>query len=64
MPSADDLWIQIMEVRERVARMESTLGDIKRTLDKQPSSPGSLVIPVGLATAIIQGGIALVQHFT
>lgn len=64
MPSPDDLWREVMEVRERVARMESTLEQIRRVLEKQPSSPGSLVIPIGLATALIQGGIALVQHFT
>lgn len=64
MPGPNDLWNQVMEVRERVARIESTLDQIRKMVEKQPSSPGSLVIPVSLATVVIQGGIALLQHFT
>jgi hypothetical protein len=51
-------------MRERIAVMETTLLDIRRVLDKQPTSSGSIVVPVALITAVIQGSVALFQHFT
>jgi len=61
---------EIVSIRERVARMESTLQDIRRTLDatkcsvEKPTPSGSIVVPVALITVLIQGGVALLQHFT
>lgn len=67
---AIDVVAEIVAIRERVARMETTLDQIKATLnatkcsvEKSPPS-GSIVVPVALITAIIQGGIAVLQHFT
>lgn len=60
---------EIVAIRERVARMESTLQQIQQTLNatkcsvEKPAPSGSVVVPVALITAVIQGGIAMVQHF-
>jgi hypothetical protein len=54
---------EIVAIRERVARMESTLEEIRRVMQKQPTSSGSIVVPVAVITALIQGGVALAQHF-
>lgn len=59
-----DVWSQLVDLRERMAVIETTLADIRRTLDKQPTSSGSIVVPVALITCVIQGGIALITHFT
>lgn len=60
---AFDTWSELVELRERIAVIETTLLDIRRVLDKQPTSSGSIVVPVALITAVIQGGVALAQHF-
>jgi hypothetical protein len=59
-----DVWSELVDMRERIAVMETTLLDIRRVLDKQPTSSGSIVVPVALITAVIQGSVALFQHFT
>lgn len=59
-----DVWSELVDLRERMAVIETTLLDIRRTLDKQPSSSGSIVVPVALITCVVQGGIALITHFT
>lgn len=64
MADPNDVWRQIMDVRERIAHIESSLMEIRRVLDQQPRSSGSLVIPVSLAVVLVQGAFALVQHFT
>lgn len=67
---AIDVVAEIVAIRERVARMETTLDQIKMTLnatkhsvEKSPPN-GSIVVPVALITALIQGGIAALQHFS
>lgn len=59
-----DVWSELVDLRERMAVIETTLLDIRRTLDKQPTSTGSIVVPVALISVLIQGGVALVTHFT
>lgn len=59
-----DIWSEMIEMRERMAVIETTLLDIRRTLDKQPTTNGSIVVPVAVITCIVQGGIALITHFT
>lgn len=58
-----DVWSELIDVRERLAVMETTLLDIRRTMDKQPTTSGSIVVPVAVITCIIQGGIALITKF-
>lgn len=61
---AFDTWSELVELRERIAVIETTLLDIRRAMDKQPTTSGSIVVPVALITAVIQGGVAVLQHFT
>lgn len=58
-----DVWSELIDVRERLAVMETTLLDIRRAMDKQPTTNGSIVVPVAVITCIIQGGIALITKF-
>lgn len=60
---AFDALSELVCLRERIAVIETTLMDIRRTLDKQPSTSGSIVVPVALITCAVQGGIALFTHF-
>lgn len=59
-----DVWSELVDMRERMAIMETTLIDIRRAMDKQPTTSGSIVVPVALITCVIQGGIALLVKFT
>lgn len=59
-----DVWSELVDLRERIAVIETTLIDIRRALDKQPTTSGSIVVPVALITCVIQGGIALLVKFT
>lgn len=60
---------EIVAIRERVARIETTLQQIQLTLQatkrsvESPTPGGNVVIPVAVATALIQGIVAVVQHF-
>lgn len=59
---------EVIAIRERVARIETILEQIRQTLDatkrsvERPVPAGSVVVPVAVITSIIQGGIAVFQH--
>lgn len=56
---------QIIDIRERVTRIEAIMENLQEVVEHMgPSRPqGSVVIPVAVATAIIQAVVALAQHF-
>jgi hypothetical protein len=58
-----DVWSELVDLRERIAVIETTLLDIRRTLDRQPTTSGSIVVPVALITCVVQGAIALAVKF-
>lgn len=61
-----DVQDEIIDVRERLARIETTLASLSKRIECQPApaSSGQIVIPVAVATAIIQAVVAVAQHFT
>lgn len=53
---------QIADIRERLMRVETLLDTLQKSMAAAPPK-GSIVIPVTVVTAVIQGGIAVLQHF-
>jgi hypothetical protein len=63
---AFDVWSELVELRERIAVMETTLLDIRRLLDKlekQPAPSGSLIVPVSVIIVLVQAVTEAIKHF-
>ena len=54
---------EIVAIRERVARMEATLDEIKRTLACKQVPTGNLLVPVSVVIVLVQGITEAIKHF-
>ena len=54
---------EIVAIRERVARMEATLDDIRRTLACKQVPAGNMLVPVSLVIVLVQAAVEAIKHF-
>lgn len=55
---------EIVAIRERIARIEAVLDEIRKTLAKQPAPGGSLVVPLSVVIVIVQAITEAIKHYT